>query len=170
MKCPPEIKSNIPFGTWESLTPDDQMAFLRLRESVRQGASTTSKGSAFHNELKQIAAFVDRSSNQRLERSVIVGFMSTPSAVFMNTRQLAMLVGRCKSSVNSHFQQSGYVSPKMKVRYFDFLVERVPVLLKSPQLLKQWTVRIRTEDSQPPETSPDADEEFEAPPMEWTVW
>jgi hypothetical protein len=61
--------------------------------------------------------------------------------IAINTRQLRLLVGKCKSTINAMFQSIGYATIPSARDYANTLVEIFPVLKDNFAELRRWTVR-----------------------------
>jgi hypothetical protein len=68
--------------------------------------------------------------------------------ICVNTRQLKDFLGRCKSSINGSFQQLGYVAVPTKSKARTCVLSLLPGLVNEPNILRQWTVRGASGDSQ----------------------
>lgn len=147
MECPDDLRPLIPPGCWESLTAEDKHAFSELREILKRGRPIKElRTDLLGTELSEITKFIDRSEHNKAERSILVGYASAGSIIYLNTQILRRLVGKCKSSINYYFQQCGYISVKMKTKNIDKLTDLLPPLLRSQPLIKQWSSRIKQND------------------------
>jgi hypothetical protein len=89
-----------------------------------------------------LLAFVERSP-AGVEGRLLVGVAFAGPYICVNTRQLKLLVSRCKSSINGSFQQLGYTS--MRAKSGELLGGILPSLAKEAAALRQWTVRCTSE-------------------------
>jgi hypothetical protein len=71
----------------------------------------------------------------------VCGICWIPDGIAINTRQLRLLVGKCKSSINAMFQNIGYATIPTTRDYGTTLVELLPVLKDNFSELRKWTVR-----------------------------
>jgi hypothetical protein len=140
-----------PPAHWSSLCQDDKTEFLRLRHHFHQ----TQKGSvkdkrliSFAHEMTSILQFLDRSDAGFEQRSILTGIAFAGPFICVNTRQLKDLLGRCKSSINGSFQQLGYVAVRTKSKARTCVLSMLPGLVNEPNVLRQWTVRGASDDSQ----------------------
>jgi hypothetical protein len=133
---------------WSRLTVDDQSEYLRLvvffatdqRTAGSPRASNERRESVFMKEIFTVLEFVDRSSENREERSVITGICVCSPYICLNTSTLKTLLGRCKSSINGLFQDLGY-KPSRGRSPREFVVLALPSLSSDTKALRQWTVR-----------------------------
>jgi hypothetical protein len=91
-------------------------------------------------------SYIERSSIGIEERSILVGVAFAGPYICVNTRQLKLLIGRCKSSINGNFQQLGYTS--LRTKSGELLSTILPSLVNEMTVLRQWTVRCASEDAQ----------------------
>jgi hypothetical protein len=59
----------------------------------------------------------------------------------INIRQLKILLGRCKSSINGSLQQIGFVSRPPGQSVDRELMRLIPLLVDDHMELKKWTIR-----------------------------
>ena len=135
---------NFPLETF-ALSPDDRAAFRELKSFFQKNKVSSSTcfrhHSSFRDELDRILKFVNRSTEHRQARALMSGVIQGNSFICVNSRQLQILMGRSKSSVNNCLQQLGYSSMKPESKSKSFLLSTLPILLKDASLFRQWTVR-----------------------------
>ena len=134
----PQLCENDPT---DLLSRIDAEEYRRLRESFSSPATHDRHQATFQQEIKNIIQFVERSKEGREERALAAGLVYTGTYFCVNTQQLKKLIGRCKSSINSGFQQMGFLSMKMKTRARSCLLAALPSLLNDTGSSRQWTVR-----------------------------
>ena len=125
----------------ESLSRADADEYRRLRDSFSASSPHDRHQATFQQEIKNIVQFVERSKEGREERALAAGLVYTGTYFCVNTQQLKKLIGRCKSSINSGFQQMGFLSVKMKTRARSCLFSALPSLANDASGARQWTVR-----------------------------
>jgi hypothetical protein len=91
--------------------------------------------------------FQERSSDLMEARCVVTGVCFVGPIVCVSTRQLKGLLQRCKSSINGSFQQLGYVTLLTKSKARTCLITALPSLEKEQAMLRQWTVRVASEEA-----------------------
>jgi len=141
------LGSEVPIGIVDScqLSPDDLSEFNKLKEYFHQQQSTKQSDrhvSSFPQEIQKIIMFIERRVDDRENRAIASGLAYNGSFICVNTRQLKHFIGRCKSSINSGFQQLGYSSLKTKSRAHACLLSVLPSLSNDVISSRQWTVRI----------------------------
>lgn len=132
----------IPLKYWESLSFEDKTEYLHLKEAFHYPASNPSKERGSYSildDLKTVVSYINRRPDNKENRSIVSGLYYADSFICVNTRQLKLLIKRCKSSINNGFQQLGYVSDKSKVK--QSILSVLPSLVNDTTLLRQWTVR-----------------------------
>jgi hypothetical protein len=142
---------NIPEQLWIHLSVDDQLAFATLYHEFHHSEKITSKDRKtvmFHKDLITILNFLMRSPDNVQIRAIVTGVCFAGPVVIMDTRQLKLLVGRCKSSINGCFQNLGFVALRSKVKARLCVTTVLPCLQQSPALLRQWTARYITDRAQ----------------------
>jgi hypothetical protein len=93
--------------------------------------------------LNHIVSFVIRHDQDDRNRCLVCGivFFNHLSAVGLNTRQLSKLVGLCRSSINSGFQDLGYSSIPMSPNQTLAFMQVFPFFAGNNNEIRQWTVR-----------------------------
>lgn len=76
------------------------------------------------------------------------GASNNTSTIAINIRQFKTLTSKCKSSINGHLQQMGYVMPIQGTEASNALVSVFPFLKNNFQELRQWTIRQRSTNNQ----------------------
>jgi hypothetical protein len=129
------------------LPQEDYSEYLRLRTRFREQSKYSRLGRVvcFSQELLAVLEFIERSPIGREDRSIVVGLAFAGPCICVNTQHLKTLLGRSKSSLNGSFQQIGYGS--MKAHAGEWLAAVLPSLANKSGLLRQWTIRIPSEDA-----------------------
>jgi hypothetical protein len=100
--------------------------------------------------LDAIKAFAIRDDDD-WKRCLVCGVMWLPGSIAINTRQLRLLIDKCKSSINGSLHRMGYSSATSRGDTSRQLIEYVPKLRGNFNELRQWTVRqINAHTPQPP--------------------
>jgi hypothetical protein len=92
--------------------------------------------------------FLERSPENLENRSIVTGVCFAGRIVCVNTRQLKQFLNRCKSSINGSFQQLGYVALRTKAKARQCVINVLPALQNEQNILRQWTVRVVSEEAQ----------------------
>ena len=138
------IDSCIPAHTWNKLSKDDQIEYIKLRLKFHQQQRSSGKDSrvaSFHSELLTTRNYIERRQHGKEERSIICGVCFAGRYICINTRLLKYFLGRCKSSINGSIQQMGYVALKTKTKAKNCILAVMHSLVDDANNLRQWTVR-----------------------------
>ena len=130
---------------WRDLSEIDKQGFLTLQRDIQsdQEQSRPERRMAFlTTAIQKVLRYIDWSPTGREIRAIACGVCVAGRVLCINTRQLSKLIGKCKSSVNSHLQQMEYRSIRTKIKTRQCLEAVLPVLGQQPEVMKQWTVRV----------------------------
>jgi hypothetical protein len=127
------------------LNESDQQQYRKLQHelypfSFRTAQVTTS----FKLQLiiSQIKRFAIRKDCDDWKRCLVCGIVWFVDAIAVNTRQMASLTGRSKSSINAAFQALGWPSRSMSESpYGSSLFSIFPFLVQKGNDFRQWTIR-----------------------------
>lgn len=141
----------LPQSYWNAISQDDRNEYLRLRQSFHHGQKISSKDRrivTFRKELNIVLHYLERSTENMEARCVLTGVCFAGPVICVNTRQLKSFLSRCKSSINGSFQQLGYVALRTKAKARNCVVSVLPSLQNQQNILRQWTVRVASDDAQ----------------------
>lgn len=130
---------------WRDLSETDKQGFLTLQRDIQSDQEQTrpERRMAFlTTAIQKVLRYIDWSPKGREIRAIACGLCVAGRILCINTRQLSKLIGKCKSSVNSHLQQMEYRSIRTKIKTRQCLEAVLPVLGQQPEVMKQWTVRV----------------------------
>jgi hypothetical protein len=135
---------------WHLLSSDDAQAYLQLSTIFHASLTKTHNGQrldTFNERLKKIRTFIEREGGESWRRSLVCGVFFLPDGFMLHIRQLQILMGKSRSSINGSFQQMGY-SPRSQFHRFDnAYFPGVPHQHMIGQL-KNWTMRKKIESEQ----------------------
>lgn len=130
---------------FDMLSDDDKVSYKALQKNLSSKARRNHRNhrvDIFNNMLNTIQDFCQRNLPDDGVRHFVCGVCQLPGAIAVNARQLGVLIGRCKASINGSFQRLGcHVFPKNN-NMLDILKERIPLLRDSYQDLREWSVRL----------------------------
>jgi hypothetical protein len=129
---------------WELLSPDDQAGYTALQHDFCTPTRKNRRNRSiqtFGEILDEIKRFVVRYDDDDWKRSLVCGICWFDSRIGMNTRQLRVLVSRCKSSINGSFQMLGYGMTASGADCSNSIVYFMPILKDNFAELRQWTLR-----------------------------
>jgi hypothetical protein len=138
----------VPLRQWSELTDHDRQRYHELRLFFRQQQKDflrERRASPFAGEIVAILSYIDRCPTGRDCRSIICGISCGGPLICVNTQQLKHLLGRCKSSINSCFQQIGYDVLRNRAKGRDAILAIIPAFRNDPGSIRQWTVRCATD-------------------------
>jgi hypothetical protein len=141
----------VPPACWKALSHDDRAEYQRLRAEFHHGQKISSKDRrivTFRRELNVVMKFLERGPENLENRSIVTGVCFAGRIVCVNTRQLKQFLNRCKSSINGSFQQLGYVALRTKAKARQCVINVLPALQNEQNILRQWTVRVVSEEAQ----------------------
>jgi hypothetical protein len=94
--------------------------------------------------LTKIRQFIEHNEDDSWRRSLVCGVFFLPDALVLHIRQMRILMGRCKSSINGSLQQMGYSAQHQAQRLDRTWFPTVP----DPRMigeLKKWPIRRKPE-------------------------
>jgi hypothetical protein len=137
---------------WELLNPSDQQEYLKLRQTLALQGAKTKRSKAtdgLYEILKLVRSFVVRGEPDDSARGLVCGIVWLENGIAINTHQLRLTSGKCKSSINAGFQGMGYGTIPSGADVSAELVKHFPFMNNQFGLLRQWTVRQKVDESQP---------------------
>lgn len=141
--APPQVREQPLF--WEVLSEVDKERFNRMRSAL---ASPACKHRRHHTAqinndiLSAIKSFVVRNDQDDWRRALVCGIYWMPDGIAINTRQLRILLSKCKSSINALFQNLGYTTTPASSEFASALVRIFPMLKDNFPELRKWTQRV----------------------------
>lgn len=130
---------------WELLSELDRATYTRIRVAFaspvckhRRNSSTKINGEI----LNSVKSFVIRSDEDDWKRALVCGICWMPDMIAINTRQLRLLLSKCKSSINALFLNLGYTTIPTNNDFATSLVRVFPNLKDNFAELRKWTPRI----------------------------
>lgn len=129
---------------WDLLNEDDRECYLKLKkelsvENIKKGRN--SKLDSFEGILDTIKAFVIKGNDNDWKRCLVCGICWMDESIGINTRQLRILLSKCKSSINGSLQKMGYTTNMSHAESWKILFPHIPLLKDHFNELRQWTIR-----------------------------
>jgi hypothetical protein len=124
------------------LDSHDQRGYLALRKQFGPLTTRTSQdrlAATYRFILRQIDGFANRGDGNDWKRCLVCGIAWSDGAIAVSTRQLSLLIGRSKSSINTGLQAVG-TSPA-SVDRVRLLLRTFPIFLGNCAGIRQWTIR-----------------------------
>jgi hypothetical protein len=88
-----------------------------------------------------IREFCEHSPENRSERFLVCGACPLAEGLAINIRQLRILLGKCKSSINGSFQRMGWIGMPLKDANYQELREKLPHIRMNFAELREWSFR-----------------------------
>ena len=128
----------------EMLSPDDVEEYNNLKESLSSRGTRNRRGKrleAFADMLGKVKEFSIKGDENDWKRCLVCGVCWIDSGIAINTRQLRLLIDKCKSSINGSLHRMGYSPSTTGGDTSNSLVDKIPLLKGNFSELRQWTVR-----------------------------
>lgn len=129
---------------FDRLPPKDQSEYLNLRSLFSSKECRNNRGhrlTKFSEILKTIQAFCVKNDAYDPIRFLVCGICWIPNGIAINTRQLRLLIDKCKSSINGSLQRIGYSAVTMKDSSYQQLYEKIPQLKDKFKETREWSIR-----------------------------
>lgn len=129
---------------FERLSDEDKKTYIFLRNAFSQPSckNRRNKSSETFNEIvKALKAFVVQNNSGDVDRALVCGICFLGEAIAINTRQLRLLISKCKSSINGSFQALGYGTVPSGSDCTAALIRFFPFMKDNFSELRQWTIR-----------------------------
>jgi len=143
---------------WELLNDADKIAYKFLRQTLASPSCKNRRNRSvqtFSDIIAGIKAYVIRGNDDDAKRALVCGVCWLDSSIAINTRQLRLILSKCKSSINGSFQQLGYGTIPTGADSASSLIRIFPFLENNFAELRQWTVRQLISQSPQPSSLPD---------------
>jgi hypothetical protein len=130
---------------WRLLTDDDKRDYAKLREVIRPLTLRTSRAylaTNFTRIMNHIREYSIHHDAGDWRRCLICGIAWLDDGIAISTRQLKLLVGKCRSSVNAGFESIGYRPVPMSPQLVEQLMATLPCLVRMGNEVRQWTIRV----------------------------
>ena len=147
---PKEVKQNIFLVTNENpqfiefLSEEDKKNYYLLRKDLWNLDNKFKRNKrviSLQNALDKIHNYCIQNDESDWKRCIVCGVIWYDEGIAINTRQLKILINKCKSSINGALQKMGYTSSTTKGEGFDSLLRKIPYLRGNFVEQRMWTVR-----------------------------
>ena len=145
------VDIKVPRNHWANLTREDQATFMQLHiHFIKQQKEHMKdrKSNTFFNDIMCLLQYIEYTPLRKDDRAICVGVACSGPFMCVNTQQLKIILGRCKSSINNSFQQIGYDTVKTKGKSREAVLSIIPSLITEQNTLRKWTVRCASENAQ----------------------
>ena len=131
---------------FEFLSPDDQKRYHELRNILSSSDNKYKRNQrvkTFQNAIDMIKEFCCRGDGDDWKRYLVCGICWIDMDIAINTRQLRLLIDKCKSSINGALAKMGYGSEIIRGEGSQSLISKIPFLKGNFVEQRQWTIRKR---------------------------
>ena len=131
---------------WDLLQEQDKATYLQLKHEFTAGNVKRVRNNrleTFDGILDAIRSFAERGDENDWRRFLVCGVCWMDNAIAINTRQLRLLVSKCKSSINGSLQKIGYSTNMSHTESWKILFPHIPLLKDHFSQLRQWTIRYK---------------------------
>lgn len=145
---------------WSILNDYDKYQYNCLRATLSVNYAKNQRNKRVENFteiLEIIKRFCVRGDGDDWRRFLACGYCCIPSGIAINTRQLKLLVFKCKSSINGSLHKMGLSSNVARAETTNQLLKAIPVLRENVNELRQWTIRQYTSIPRLPNSPPTYD-------------
>jgi len=141
---------------FEFLDINDQETYNRMRSEFMTSEHKYNRGKRvehFETCLLEIRKFCIRGDQNDWKRFLVCGICWCPSLLAVNTRQLRLLLDKCKSSINGALSKMGYSTTTIKGECSNELLNAIPFLRGNYVEQRQWSIRSRSPMSPQPSSA-----------------
>lgn len=143
---------------WNLLSESDKAGYNNLRRSFNAGSIRRNRGhriETFDGILEAIRKYAERKAQDDWKRFLVCGVCWMDQAIAINTRQLRLLISKCKSSINGSLLKLGYSTNTSHSESWKILFSRIPLLKDNFTEIRQWTIRYKDVNAQQQQTDKD---------------
>lgn len=129
---------------FDLLSDEDKEKYLSIRETISNSDKRYKKNKrieSLQESLDMIQKYCMRNDSDDWKRCLVCGVCWMGQDIAINTRQLRLLVDKCKSSINGALSKMGYSTAPIKSSITAALLTYIPFLKGNFVEQRQWTVR-----------------------------
>ncbi|EAY19968.1 hypothetical protein TVAG_402220 [Trichomonas vaginalis G3] len=129
---------------WELLNNCDQDTYQDLQKKLSSSECRNCRNKRldnFNEMLDEIKTYTNKSDGDDWKRCLVCGVCFLSDGIAINTHQLSILIGKCKSSINGSLHRLKYVPFPCSNAASQELVGLIPKLKVNYSELRQWTLR-----------------------------
>jgi len=133
---------------WEMLTEDEKKEYRAMHQEFVNGAGKKNRNNrvdSFDYVLEIIKKYTERGDERDWRRFLVCGVCWLDNAIAINTRQLRILISKCKSSINGSLLKMGYSTNTSHSESWKVLYPKIPFLKDHFTELRQWTIRFKSD-------------------------
>lgn len=129
---------------WPLLDQNDMQQYLHIRSVLMSpyGKNFRNKIDNFSDVLLLLRNFCIKGDNNDWKRFLVAGIIFfDDSSIAINTHQLKLFLGKCKSSINGSIHKLGYNFGVERCEASALITKAIPFLKEKNNDLRQWTYR-----------------------------
>lgn len=141
----PTDKNAMP-AFFDLLSESDRKGYIDLRNELMSSDTKFKRYqriTSLRDALYAIHKYCTRNSNDDWKRYLVCGVCWMGWDIAINTRQLRILINKCKSSINGALAKMGYSTAPIKTEGSSSLLKAIPFLKGNFVELRMWTIRRR---------------------------
>ena len=126
------------------LSDSDKEGYNQLRATLSSRNCRNRRNKrieTFSEMLNAIQTYSVRKDENDWKRCLVCGVLWLSNGIAINTRQLRLLIDKCKSSINGSLHRMGYSAVMCRGDTSNQIIEMIPMLKDNFPELRQWTVR-----------------------------
>jgi hypothetical protein len=140
---------------WDYLSDADKIDYSRLQRDFagKIGVAKQVRNNrlgTFDGIIGCVRHFAERGDDNDWRRFLVCGVCWLDNGIAVNTRQLRLLLSKCKSSINGSLQKMGYTTNVSHSESWKILSPHIPLLKDHFSELRQWTIRFKSDLPPPP--------------------
>lgn len=131
-------------GFYDLLSENDKEGYNQLRSALSSKNCRNRRNKrleTFSEMLNAIHNYAIRNDDDDWKRCLVCGVLWLSNGIAINTRQMRLLIDKCKSSINGSLHRMGYSAVTCRGDTSNQIVELIPMLKNNFPELRQWTVR-----------------------------
>ena len=129
---------------YEKLSSDDKLKYDEMKNILGSPDHRYNRNKrivTFNEMLDTIKEYCVKEDIDDWKRFLVCGICWMNNEIAINTRQLRILLGKSKSSINGAFAKMGYETIPSKGNDTEPLIQKIPFLKGNFSEFRQWTVR-----------------------------
>lgn len=129
---------------WRLLNSSDMQQYLFIRSMLMSpfGKNSRSKIENFGDIIQILKYFCIKGDTDDWKRFLVAGICFIDhESIAINTHQLTLFIGKCKSSVNGSFHKLGYIHVVDRNEAIQAITSKMPILKDNTPELRKWTYR-----------------------------
>lgn len=141
-----EASSDILPEYWDLLSETDKLDYQSLKVTFNADSFRRNRGhriETFDGILDTIRRYAEKGDDDDWKRFLVCGVCWMDRAIAINTRQMRILIAKCKSSINGSLQKMGYSTNTSHSESWKILFSRIPLLKDNFTEIRQWTIRYK---------------------------